>query len=157
MAKNWLIHAKTGENNYTFNWVGGGFNDVWAHSLPEARKKVLAEQKQNLEEKWGIQIQSIRLSAAGYMLDFRYRVIDPDKAEHLFDRSIKPYLIDERTGSRFAVPNPPKVGPLRTSNKPLADRIYFVFFANPGQFVKPGRSEERRVGKECRSRWSPYH
>src|SRR2546427_1994817 len=22
---------------------------------------------------------------------------------------------------------------------------------------KKGRSEERRVGKECRSRWSPYH
>src|SRR3712207_7807700 len=22
---------------------------------------------------------------------------------------------------------------------------------------KLGRSEERRVGKECRSRWSPYH
>ena len=28
------------------------------------------------------------------------------------------------------------------------------------QFDKPSvtkRSEERRVGKECRSRWSPYH
>ena len=23
--------------------------------------------------------------------------------------------------------------------------------------VNRGRSEERRVGKECRSRWSPYH
>src|SRR3989449_9480521 len=23
--------------------------------------------------------------------------------------------------------------------------------------VRQGRSEERRVGKECRSRWSPYH
>ena len=23
--------------------------------------------------------------------------------------------------------------------------------------TKPYRSEERRVGKECRSRWSPYH
>ena len=23
--------------------------------------------------------------------------------------------------------------------------------------VKRSRSEERRVGKECRSRWSPYH
>ena len=23
--------------------------------------------------------------------------------------------------------------------------------------VKHDRSEERRVGKECRSRWSPYH
>ena len=22
---------------------------------------------------------------------------------------------------------------------------------------EPNRSEERRVGKECRSRWSPYH
>ena len=28
--------------------------------------------------------------------------------------------------------------------KPTAGKIYF-------------RSEERRVGKECRSRWSPYH
>src|SRR2546429_3097543 len=23
--------------------------------------------------------------------------------------------------------------------------------------IRSGRSEERRVGKECRSRWSPYH
>ena len=23
--------------------------------------------------------------------------------------------------------------------------------------ARPGRSEERRVEKECRSRWSPYH
>src|SRR3712207_9465498 len=31
----------------------------------------------------------------------------------------------------------------------------------PGRYVlavnRDGRSEERRVGKECRSRWSPYH
>src|SRR2546427_12784928 len=25
------------------------------------------------------------------------------------------------------------------------------------QFADEARSEERRVGKECRSRWSPYH
>ena len=37
-------------------------------------------------------------------------------------------------------------------------------FIPPGKAPKPGkekmpssRSEERRVGKECRSRWSPYH
>ena len=23
--------------------------------------------------------------------------------------------------------------------------------------IEKARSEERRVGKECRSRWSPYH
>ena len=27
----------------------------------------------------------------------------------------------------------------------------------PGLMAGDGRSEERRVGKECRSRWSPYH
>src|SRR5256885_2947897 len=30
----------------------------------------------------------------------------------------------------------------------------FLFSPNP---VDDRRSEERRVGKECRSRWSPYH
>src|SRR5260221_2536496 len=25
------------------------------------------------------------------------------------------------------------------------------------EWTRPLRSEERRVGKECRSRWSPYH
>ena len=33
-------------------------------------------------------------------------------------------------------------------------------FSKPGvykEFLETGRSEERRVGKECRSRWSPYH
>src|ERR1039458_10883203 len=33
----------------------------------------------------------------------------------------------------------------------LYDRISFAQAA-----VVPNRSEERRVGKECRSRWSPY-
>ena len=26
-----------------------------------------------------------------------------------------------------------------------------------GKTLEDDRSEERRVGKECRSRWSPYH
>ena len=30
-----------------------------------------------------------------------------------------------------------------------------VVIGGDGSFA--GRSEERRVGKECRSRWSPYH
>ena len=28
---------------------------------------------------------------------------------------------------------------------------------NLKQWLRLRRSEERRVGKECRSRWSPYH
>ena len=32
-----------------------------------------------------------------------------------------------------------------------------VFIVPNLKAQKPPRSEERRVGKECRSRWSPYH
>src|SRR3989454_6453586 len=31
-----------------------------------------------------------------------------------------------------------------------------AFYAAATEYLK-ARSEERRVGKECRSRWSPYH
>ena len=34
-------------------------------------------------------------------------------------------------------------------------KIVFDVVSNP-EFLR-SRSEERRVGKECRSRWSPYH
>src|SRR3989449_9594793 len=40
-------------------------------------------------------------------------------------------------------------GPFHSQNPEAA------FFHTPG--LKIVRSEERRVGKECRSRWSPYH
>src|SRR2546430_12385408 len=33
----------------------------------------------------------------------------------------------------------------------------FRILALPAGVYKLTRSEERRVGKECRSRWSPYH
>ena len=36
--------------------------------------------------------------------------------------------------------------------------IWWYTFPMPvGTFISELRSEERRVGKECRSRWSPYH
>ena len=32
-----------------------------------------------------------------------------------------------------------------------------VYVINTCSVTNMARSEERRVGKECRSRWSPYH
>ena len=59
---------------------------------------------------------------------------------------------------------PLHVGKGRTESRAISDIIDYV--ANPqktdnGKFITgyacDSRSEERRVGKECRSRWSPYH
>lgn len=91
-----------------------------------------------LQERWGIKIIGLRQSANGYMLDFRYRVLDPEKAAPLFDRKTKPHLIDQATGAQFIVPEPPKVGALRNTRKPVANKNYFVMFANPGNYIKKG-------------------
>src|SRR3989449_4303389 len=39
----------------------------------------------------------------------------------------------------------------------LAELAYLLIFARDRRVLSRERSEERRVGKECRSRWSPYH
>jgi hypothetical protein len=95
---------------------------------------------QDFEQKLGVKIEGVHLSAAGYMLDFRYRVLDTVKAVPLMSRKINPYLLDETSGIRYGVPDSPKVGQLRSSSrsKVIADRIYFILFANPGRAVQPG-------------------
>src|SRR5688572_670895 len=42
------------------------------------------------------------------------------------------------------------------ADKPVYNLAPIVFLI-PCMLIFATRSEERRVGKECRSRWSPYH
>ena len=91
-----------------------------------------------LKEKWGIEIASIRLTANDHMIDYRYRVLDAAKATDLFKRQIKPRLIHQETEKVLAVPDTAKLGPLRNSNIPQEGRIYWMFFGNAGNLVKPG-------------------
>lgn len=79
------------------------------------------------------------------MLDFRYRVVDSQKAAPLFVRQTKPYLIDQASGKVLAVPNMAKVGPLRSSDQPHAGRTYWMFFGNPG-VVKAGSKVSVVIG-----------
>jgi len=90
-----------------------------------------------IEQKWGIKVMGIHETAKGYMLDFRYKVLDPEKARPMMDMKIKPYLIDEASGFKTMVPDPPKVGQLRAHNRePRAGTVYYIFFANPGNYIK---------------------
>lgn len=85
----------------------------------------------------GIRPQGLRLSATGDMVDFRYRVTDPDRAAPLLDGKIAPYLLDEASGAQLEAPDAANPGSIR--------------FANPGRMVRTGSRVtlvigDRRIG-----------
>jgi hypothetical protein len=105
-----------------------------------------ARNGQYFKRNWGVEIVGVKPVTSGYMLAFRYRIVDPEKARMLNDRKSKAYLIDEATGIRLAVPAMEKVGELRSGSVPEADRTYFMVFGNPGKLVKSGSRVTLVVG-----------
>ena len=103
-------------------------------------------QKKALSEKWGIELVAMRSTAAGHMVDFRYKVLDAEKAAPLFKRQTKPYLIHQASGKVLAVPNTAKLGSLRNSNTPQAGRIYWMFFGNHHGVVQSGDKVTVAIG-----------
>jgi len=89
-------------------------------------------------EKFGIEIKSLRVSTAGYMLDFRHKVVDAAKASPLHSYSVKPYLWDPENNVSVVPPHT-RIGILRQGKNDARDgRIYTTMFANPGRRFKPG-------------------
>src|SRR3989442_12885717 len=87
------------------------------------------------------------------LLDQGYRVVDMSGAFRLKD----PQLYQEWYGFEHTAP-----GLLKEAVYGLPEFLSESIrnarlVANPGCYATAARSEERRVGKECRSRWSPYH
>ena len=113
----------------------------------EGNKDVSKKDKTLIEEKkWGIRPLSIRLSAAGSLLDYRFMVIDPDKAAALMKRGDKAFLIDQSSGLKLSVPRT-KVGPLRqTGTKPKAGKVYPILFSNTGKVIKSGSKVTLVIG-----------
>lgn len=86
--------------------------------------------------RYGIEVVGVRLTAGGYFLDFRYRVVDPEKAAPLLDRRVKPYVQLAGGDLRLFVPVAPTVGTLRqTTQKVRKNHEYFALFGNPGRRV----------------------
>lgn len=138
--------------------LGGGTRAAVAQSLgiehfpapiapPATVVSMAAGDAAGILKRWGIRIEGLRLTSAGYMLDFRYSVVDARKAKPLFVRKARPVLKDEKTGTVMSVPTPPKTGPLRSSNDPKAGRSYFMFFANPGRMIGEGHTATVTIGE----------
>ena len=121
---------------------------LFAWSTPASAEEAASHPRNNtfMKREWGIEVMFVRLTAAGYMLEFRYKVVDAKKAQALFERQSKPILTHTRSGARLVVPTPAKTGALRNSNAPTTGTSYWMFFANPGKFVESGEQVSIEIG-----------
>ena len=116
-------------------------------TTPEKDASTTVVKPNPLAEKWGIEITALRMTAYNHMVDFRFRVLDAKKADPLFVRQTKPYLLDQKSGKVLAVPNTAKIGPLRNSNTPQEGRIYWMFFGNHTRLIKQGSAVTVVIGE----------
>lgn len=111
---------------------------VAADAKPHSSASWQAREGMYFKRNWGVDIVGVKPVSSGYMLAFRYRILDPDKAKMLNDMKSKAYIIDEASGIRLAVPAMENIGELRSGSAPIANRTYFMIFGNPGKVVKSG-------------------
>ena len=116
-------------------------------ALPQDRMAVeKVDPNATLEARWGVRVESIRLTAAGHLVDFRYRVLDAEKSATLIQRGGEAYLLDEATGTKLPVPVT-KVGQLRgTGTRHQENRVYTVMFNTGGGLVKQGSAVAVVIG-----------
>ena len=121
---------------------------VGCASAPKAPPQgAMAVPSPRVEETSGVEVVSLRETAAGRMLDFRYRVVDPEKAAVVLDRGTPAYLIDGATGARMEIPET-KVGRMRQNTRnPEKGRTYFMLFNTAGRRMSPGDKVTVVVGE----------
>jgi hypothetical protein len=115
--------------------------------VPFTTHSVTEAQRLATEQQYGISILGVRMTAAGHMLDFRYRVLDTTKAGRLIRPKMGLALIDQASKTEMPVPVMDKVGALKQTRSHLfPDRTYSVIFANRGGILKAGSKVSIQFG-----------
>lgn len=117
--------------------VGNGAKAIGS-SISQRASSWRSRQGLYFKRNWGVELIDVHPVSSGYMLAFRYRILDADKAKVLNDRHTKAYLVDDATGIVLAVPALENIGELRPGSTPQPGRTYFMVFGNPGKVVKVG-------------------
>ena len=119
------------------------------NQVPELAANNLLQQSmdQQLIEDWGIELVAMRTTAAGHMVDFRFRVVDAEKAAPLLKQQVRRYLVHQESGKVLSVPNTAKVGLLSNSTtNPQNGRTYWMFFGNHHKLVQKGDKVTVAIG-----------
>jgi hypothetical protein len=87
-----------------------------------------------LGEASGVEITTVAVTGGGGLVDLRFKVVDPDRADALHDESTPPAVVDEQSGLvvHDLLMNHAHSGPFKTGV------TYYLVFNNPGNWVHRG-------------------
>ena len=132
-----LLAAVTGAGLVAFGYVlitqiAGGHRD--SASAQQTVRETIPPlvSATGLARRNGIRIRQLSVTGAGGLIDLRYQVLDPDKADSV--HTALPELVDERSG---VVVDQLLMG---HSHKGVlhAGQTYYLLFENPGDLVRRG-------------------
>src|ERR1051326_7866096 len=110
-------------------------------------------------------MSALNVYSVGFMVDGPLLPFDAGKPSvaRLHDYALggkDNFTVDRAMAAELVEIYPPAAVLARDSREFQARAVSYVAGQGVAQFIDVGcgmpRSEERRVGKECRSRWSPY-
>ena len=87
-----------------------------------------------LARRSGVRITQVAVTGGGGLLDLRFQVLDPNRANSLHDAATPPAVLDENTGLvvRDLLMSHAHTG------KYTAGETYYLVFENPGNWVRRG-------------------
>ena len=101
----------------------------------------------DMRNDWGIEPVHLRLTADGFMVEFRYTVLDEEKARILSNRKDLPRLKAFKSTARLGVPFFSTVGYIKSNRRHLkAGKNYTMMFSNEGRHLIRGDRVRVQVG-----------
>jgi hypothetical protein len=118
-----------------------------ANAGPAVREQAVATKvplvsAAGLADRSGVRLVRVAVSGDGGLIDLRYQVIDPDRANAVHDAKTPPTLVDERTG---LVVNQLLMGHMHHGVL-KAGQTYYLIFENPGNLVQRGSRVAVQLG-----------
>jgi len=88
---------------------------------------------QELEERYGLRVMLIGVTAGGGLVDLRFKVVDAEKVRPLFkDHANMPVLLPVGSKVRLGLPG-------RHSTDYVSGKVYYMLYGNANGIVQPGK------------------
>jgi len=105
----------------------------WPGQKADVRAGTTLVTAEGMAARYGIDVNLIGVTAAGGLIEFRYQVVDPDKADRMIhDTTLLPIVVVEDTGATMVISRPHHASELELGG------TYFFLFANSHNAIHPG-------------------